>query len=123
MLKIIAFTTAALLLVPMFSSAADLAQRSTADGELCLVPIFHTDFEFPPEGGQILQIGDQLYFNRVYLPGCENMSSLGTVLPGHGVVFTSSGTVPAGSATPSVVSEPVANVAVPRTSPVTGCTQ
>lgn len=38
----------------------------------CMVPIYHTDFAFPPEGGQIVQIGDQLYFVKNYLPGCQN---------------------------------------------------
>ncbi|MBI4049436.1 MAG: DUF4430 domain-containing protein [Candidatus Doudnabacteria bacterium] len=37
----------------------------------CRVPVFHTNFAFPPEGGKIIRDGDQLYFIK-NIPGCEN---------------------------------------------------
>lgn len=67
----------ALLTVPMFSGAA-LAE--TIVGNTCLVPVFHTDFAFPPEGGKIVKIGSQMYFVTDYVPGCENAGSNGVVI-------------------------------------------
>ncbi len=40
-------------------------------GDPCLVPVYHTNFALPPEGGKIEQIGNQLYFVKTYQPGCE----------------------------------------------------
>jgi hypothetical protein len=39
-------------------------------GDPCLVPIYHTNFIFPPEGGRIETIDGQLYFVQDYLEGC-----------------------------------------------------
>jgi|GEM_PF-2612119 len=44
----------------------------------CLVPVFHTNFAFPPEGGKIVKIDGQLYFVKTYEKGCENAGSEGT---------------------------------------------
>jgi hypothetical protein len=45
----------------------------------CRVRVFHTDFAFPPEGGKIVKVGDELYFIKTYLPGCGNVG--GTPVP------------------------------------------
>jgi hypothetical protein len=39
-------------------------------GDPCRVPVYHTNFVFPPEGGEIVREGNQLYFVKTYLPGC-----------------------------------------------------
>ncbi len=41
----------------------------------CLVPIFNTNFAFPPEGGKIVQKDGQMYFARTYLNGCGDSGS------------------------------------------------
>ena len=46
----------------------------------CLVPIFHTNFLLPSEGGRIIKIDSQFYFARTYLPGCEHSANTGTVV-------------------------------------------
>lgn len=42
-------------------------------GDPCAIKIYHVDINFPPEGGRIIQVGDELYFVRSYKPGCENV--------------------------------------------------
>ena len=76
----------AILAVPMFSNAVSTTESVV--GNTCLVPIFHTNFPMPPEGGQIIKTGNQMYFVQTYLSGCENAGNIGTVIK------TSSGTVP-----------------------------
>lgn len=49
-------------------------------GNGCLVPVFHTDFVFPPEGGAIVKFGDKTYFVRTYFRGCENAGAGGVVI-------------------------------------------
>jgi hypothetical protein len=69
----IIFAAAVAAIVPVFSSAESGVLTNIGNalaGEACRVPIYHTDFAFPPEGGQIIREGDQLYFVRNYLPGC-----------------------------------------------------
>ena len=64
-------------------------------GEPCLVPVYHTNFSFPPEGGQIIQKGDELFFHKNYLPGCG--------MPSGAVVVTTRGSQP----TPALHPQPV----------------
>src|SRR3989344_4025717 len=49
-------------------------------GNSCLVPVYHTDFLFPPEGGVIIRSADQLYFVPTYLPECAQAATAGTVV-------------------------------------------
>ena len=65
------------VLAPAFISAADYSGLSGAFGnqivgEPCAVRVYHTDFRFPPEGGQIIQSNGELFFIRTYRPGCAN---------------------------------------------------
>ncbi|MBX4205248.1 MAG: hypothetical protein KW788_03655 [Candidatus Doudnabacteria bacterium] len=65
---------------PKFTSAENGVLTNIGNflaGEPCRVPIYHTEFAFPPEGGQIIRIGDQMYFVKTYLPGCENAAAGG----------------------------------------------
>jgi hypothetical protein len=76
---------AAIGIVPTFTQA-DLGSLV---GDTCLVPIFHTQFAFPPEGGQIIRGFDgQMYFVRTYLPGCANAGSSGTLISSGSTVNT-----------------------------------
>jgi hypothetical protein len=84
-------------LAPTFLRAAD-----TLIGNTCLIPIIHTNFRFPPEGGKIIQIGDQMYFVQSYRPECGNAGSEGTLIKGspQGTVGgTSTTTTPSTSTT------------------------
>jgi hypothetical protein len=56
-------------------------------GEPCAVRVYHVDFRFPPEGGKIIQLGNELYFIRTYNPGCENAGAAGTVLASSGSTY------------------------------------
>lgn len=110
MKKFILVIIAAWLVTPTFISASDrtegLFTRSIV-GDQCLVPIFHTNFAFPPEGGQIIETADgSMYFVRNYLPGCGSTGSIGTVVR----------TKTAGSVTHVVTPEPK-----PYVAPKTGC--
>src|SRR5690348_14786477 len=67
MKKVIFPLILAILAVPMFISAET---SPSVVAEPCLIQIFTTNFALPPEGGQIVQVGDRLYFDRTYLPGC-----------------------------------------------------
>lgn len=49
-------------------------------GDSCLVPVYHTNFAFPPEGGKIVRIGNQMFFVKDYLPGCENAGAGGIII-------------------------------------------
>lgn len=70
----------------------------------CRVPIYNTDFAFPPEGGQIIQIGDQMYFVRTYLPGCENAILGGPPFPTQTPTpIASPNPTPAPSPTPDLI--------------------
>ncbi len=53
---------------------------SSIVGDNCLVPIYHTDFMFPPEGGQIVKIGDSMYFHQNYRAECANAIANATVV-------------------------------------------
>src|SRR5688572_454504 len=64
-------------LAPTFLRAAD-----TLIGDSCLVPIIHTNFNFPQEGGKIVQMGEQMYFVQNYRPECANTGSQGTLIRG-----------------------------------------
>ncbi len=44
-------------------------------GEPCAVRVYHVNFRFPPEGGKIVQYGNELFFIRDYMAGCENAGS------------------------------------------------
>jgi hypothetical protein len=46
---------------------------STIVGDQCFIRVYHTNFAFPPEGGQIVQRGNELFFWRNYLPGCSGL--------------------------------------------------
>ncbi|MBX4187324.1 MAG: hypothetical protein KW802_03680 [Candidatus Doudnabacteria bacterium] len=65
-------------------------------GNTCLVPIIHTNFMFPPEGGKIVKIGDQMYFVQSYRPECANAGANGVLIKGsqNGVVAGSANAVP-----------------------------
>ena len=45
---------------------------TTTYPEHCLVPIYHTNFAFPPEGGNITTIDGKLYFVKTYESGCSD---------------------------------------------------
>jgi hypothetical protein len=70
---------------PMFMSADTEGLGASGQGlgailgETCLVPVYNTDFAFPPEGGQIVRAASgQMYFVKNYLSGCANAGSVGT---------------------------------------------
>jgi hypothetical protein len=122
----------ALLFVPIFISA-DSISGIVGDPNPCYVPIYHTHFTFPPEGGQIVQSGDQLYFYRNYQPGCQNVPPP-TNLSGFNSAYSSSSYYQPNTSYQSVyvqkpvyqqpvyVTQPIVQQAVPRYSaPVTGC--
>ncbi|HYC79623.1 MAG TPA: hypothetical protein VEC17_01195 [Candidatus Binatia bacterium] len=44
-------------------------------GDPCAVRIYHTNFNFPPEGGRIIMVGQELYFIRTYRLECANTGS------------------------------------------------
>lgn len=110
-MKIFALTVlAAWLVVPTFISANDGALSRSIVGDLCLVPVFHTEFMFPPEGGQIIKTSDgSMYFVRTYAPGCANAGSIGTVITTHGIENTG-----------TIVNAPAYTTPV-YTAPKTGC--
>jgi hypothetical protein len=83
-LKIFAAVLAAAI-VPTFISAETSLQSFV--GTTCLVPIFHTDIMFPPEGGAIIKIGNQMYFVQNYRQECVSIPSNAQIIK------TSSGTV------------------------------
>jgi hypothetical protein len=58
-------------LAPAFIGAEHTA-GSTIVGSTCLVRVYHTNFSFPPQGGRVVQVGNDLYFWRTYLPECAN---------------------------------------------------
>ena len=63
-------------------------------GDECLSPVYHTDFAFPPEGGKVVRIGDDLFFVSTYIRGCENAGSNGVVVksgPGQPIVQNNTG--------------------------------
>jgi hypothetical protein len=76
-------------LAPAFIAAENSIGTSLV-GTTCLVRVYHTNFAFPPQGGRIVQIGDEMFFWRTYLPECQG------VLPASQpvVVTTHTGTVP-----------------------------
>ena len=50
-------------------------------GTPCLVQVFHTDFMFPPEGGEVVRFPNgQMFFVQNYVSGCENAGAGGTVI-------------------------------------------
>jgi hypothetical protein len=55
-------------------------------GDPCLVPVYHTDFIFPSEGGAVIRINNDLFFVPTYLSGCSNYLSRGTVVKTAGQV-------------------------------------
>jgi hypothetical protein len=76
------------VLAPAFITAQNSAGTSLV-GSTCLVRVYHTNFRFPPEGGRIVQIGDEMFFWKTYLPECLNMLPANTP-----VMVTSSMGVP-----------------------------
>jgi hypothetical protein len=60
------------VLAPAFITAQNAAGTSIV-GSTCLVRVYHTNFRFPPEGGRIVQIGDEMFFWKTYLPECLGM--------------------------------------------------
>lgn len=60
------------VLAPAFITAQNSAGTSLV-GSTCLVRVYHTNFRFPPEGGRIVQIGDDMFFWKTYLPECLGM--------------------------------------------------
>lgn len=79
---------------------------SSIVGDNCLVPIYHTDFMFPPEGGQIVKIGDSMYFHQNYRPECANSVTNASVIrtTGGAVSSVPVGGVAAGNNTVSCAS-------------------
>lgn len=68
----------------------------TVVGDPCTVPVYHTDFPFPPEGGKIVKIGNSMYFVKTYIVGCENAGLSGTIIKSSEQSNTPSGGVVAG---------------------------
>lgn len=60
------------VLAPAFITAQNAAGTSIV-GSTCLVRVYHTNFHFPEEGGRIVQIGNEMFFWKTYLPECLNM--------------------------------------------------
>ncbi len=69
----------AFVLVPIIGGATT---TESVVGSTCLVPIIHTDFAFPPEGGKIVKIGDQMYFVQSYRAECANAGANGILIKG-----------------------------------------
>lgn len=61
----------AFALTPAFMNA-NTAAAPAIIGSNCLVKVYHTNFNFPAEGGQIVQIGSEMFFWKNYLPHCAN---------------------------------------------------
>jgi hypothetical protein len=51
-------------------------------GSTCLVPIYHTDFAFPAEGGKIVRIGDRMFFVQDYRAECADAGVNGEIIKG-----------------------------------------
>lgn len=68
----------------------------------CRVPVYHTNFAFPPEGGKIIKAGDQLWF-IINTAGCENAGSGYPVVKG---ASTTPSPPPAGGPSPSPTPSP-----------------
>ncbi len=68
----------AFAVTPVFTNATDLG--SSIIGNNCLVPVYHTDFAFPPEGGKIIRTGDQMYFVQDYRPECAGAGTNAQVI-------------------------------------------
>lgn len=49
-------------------------------GDACLVPIYHTNFSMPAEGGTIIEKDGDLYFAKTKERGCESSASSGTIV-------------------------------------------
>ncbi|MBX4188018.1 MAG: hypothetical protein KW793_02680 [Candidatus Doudnabacteria bacterium] len=97
-----------LVLAPAFIAAEYTAGNSLV-GTVCLVRVYNTNFAFPPQGGRIVQIGNETFFWRTYLPECAN------VLPANQPVVVTSTTgansvnnTLNGSLPPQFVGEPCA---------------
>jgi len=65
---------------PTQTFAFDPSNMRGSNGQQCLVQVFNSSFTFPPEGGQITQIGNSMFFVFNFVPGCENAGSLGNVI-------------------------------------------
>jgi hypothetical protein len=77
-MAVMAFATAPTIL--------DAASLESIVGSTCLVPVIHTNFAFPPEGGKIVKIGEQMYFVQDYRPECANAGANGQLIKGSGTV-------------------------------------
>jgi hypothetical protein len=109
---VLGLASAILMVFPMFTGAAVVVNPGGVTGDPCLVPIYHTEFAFPPEGGEIAQIGNQMYFVRTYNPNCAHYGS-GNVAAVSTPVVTHF---------PSQTAVPVSTVqTVPYVAPNTGC--
>ncbi len=49
-------------------------------GEPCMIRVYNTNFNFPPEGGQIVRIGNEMFFVRTYKPECAGAGANGRVV-------------------------------------------
>lgn len=59
------------------STSADPLQKYSQ----CLVPVLHTEFRFPPEGGVIIRTeSNAMYFVKTYLPGCQEATEIGKII-------------------------------------------
>src|SRR3989344_5740069 len=67
----------AFALVPMYMGASTI---NALGEDSCLVPVYNTTFAFPAEGGEIVRIGNQMYFVKNYLPECAGAASGGQVI-------------------------------------------
>ena len=77
-------TVLAFASVPMMTGGSTAVNTSVESvvGSTCLVPIFHTNFSFPPEGGKIVRIGNGLYFVQDYRPECADAGANGQLIKG-----------------------------------------
>lgn len=100
--KILA-TVFGFLMAPAFITAQSTV-GNTLVGTVCLVRVYHTNFNFPPQGGQIVTIGDEMFFWRNYLPECAGMVP-GTAATGYQPVVSQTQTY-----NPSLASDQYSNV-------------
>lgn len=49
-------------------------------GDPCAVRVYHTNFQFPSQGGKIVLVGDEMFFIKDYAPGCQNAGAGAPVL-------------------------------------------
>ena len=94
MKKKILAVTLGFLAVPMFMVAQNNPSSSNGGfgqglldfliGDNCMVPVYHTNFMFPAEGGKIIKIGNEMFFVKDYLPECQAIPPNATVVSTNG---------------------------------------